>query len=734
MLDQSLLPNNISLDQFQQLLSRYDYLIDSVSSTKGVKSGQQTLLELDKFRYYGAVSKFQPAAKLPMTLDDVKVLVEWKLRHGKFRPTLMKLVSSNDGDVVERTVKEAVEGYRSNADATEALNKIAKLRGIGPATASLLLSVHDPLSVIFFSDEAFYWLCCDGQVSPIKYNAKEYREMSAAAEVLIQRLRVSAVHIEKVAYVLMKEDISGTTPIGENMTSTSDVKPAQTLHKIYCVSGAVSDLILKKYAVMAVDFLSLPDPEPIPLPERFAKIKRKLIAGNEKAVADSFYRLLSQLRKEANRIATAGSDIIPTIDYLDIHDPTKVSIFRDALRKRGVAIIRRVVPSNVALSWKEETQDYLRHNPPTKGIPAHDPQMYELFWSPGQVRARADSRLLEVQRFIMNIWHSRNEHALVSSNHPVAYADRIRIRRPGDMSLASGPHIDNGSVERWEIDGYGRAGTYAKIFQGRWEEYDPWDSSTRLAVTSDLYNSVSSCSMFRMFQGWLSLSSTPPGSGSLLACPMLQLTTAYLLLRPFFSPRFKSGPNFLHENNWNLHVAQNSVVQGAVPGCGIQELSQALHPHLRLSKSMVPIPNVEPGDYVLWHPDAVHAVDAIHAGFADASVLYAPACPLTQTNALYLARQRKAFLLGRPAPDFAESGGFHYHGGAGERDYLGRPGVQDVNDAGGEEGLRSMGLLPWDERKGATSKVQRELLRQANGILFPDRFDTCLVGRRGKRL
>lgn len=480
---------------------------------------------------------------------------------------------------------------------------------------------------------------------------------------------------------------------------------------------------------MAVD-LSLSDPDPFPLSERFAKIKRNLIAGNEKAVADSWYRLLGQLRKEADRIAAAGSDVIPSINYIDIHDIDKVAAFRDALKERGIAIIRRVVPPNVALSWKEETQEYLLHNPHTRGIPQRDPQLYEMFWSPGQVRARADSRLLEVQRFVMNIWHSDNEDALVSSNHPVAYADRIRMRKPGDASLGSGPHIDNGSVERWEPDGYGRAGTYAKIFQGRWEEYDPWDSSARLGVTTDLYNGVSSCSMFRMFQGWLSLSSIAPGSGSLNACPMFQLTTAYLLLRPFFSPRFKSGPNFLDENNWNLHVAQNSVVHGAVPGNGIQELSEAMHPHLRLDKTMVPIPRVEPGDYVLWHPDTVHAVDRIHTGTADSSVLYVPACPLTQTNALYLARQRKAFLLGHPAPDFAESGGFPR---PGERDYMGRPGVQDVNDAGGEEGLRSMGLLPWDEEKGNASAAERELLRQANGILFPDRFDS-LMGRGAKRL
>ncbi|OTB19227.1 hypothetical protein K445DRAFT_72774 [Daldinia sp. EC12] len=736
MLDHSLLPKNISLGQFRKLLGRYPSFIESISLTKGAKPDQKTLLELDRFRYHDAITTYRlEESKRSMTLDDVKTLVDWKLRHGKFRPTLMKLVSSNDDAFVESTIREAIDEYRTSLDTSKALSTVTKLKGIGPATASLLLSVHDPHSVIFFSDEAFYWLCCNGQKSPIKYNVKEYQELSTAGQELAKRLGVDAVDVEKVAYVLINEGASDATSGDAETASPSDVKPAQVdsskkpakrKSNINNISNDATDRQTEKQGVMAVD-LSLPDPDPIPLPERFAKIKRKLIAGNEKAVADSFYRLLSRLRKEAERIEAAGSDIIPSIDYLDIHDPAKVAIFRDALKERGVAIVRRVVPSNVAVSWKEETQEYLRHNPPVKGVPQHDPQLYELFWSPGQVRARADSRLLEVQRFVMRVWYSSNEEALVSSNHAVAYADRIRMRKPGDTSLAYRPHIDNGSVERWESDGYGRAGAYTKIFQGRWEEYDPWDSDTRIRVTSDLYNGAGACSMFRMFQGWLSLSSIPPGSGSLLACPMLQLTTAYLLLRPFFCPRFKSGPNFLHEDNWNLHVAQNSIIQGAVPGSGIQELSDALHPHLRLNKTMVPIPHVEPGDYVLWHPDAVHAVDAVHAGVTDSSVLYVPACPLTQTNALYLARQRKAFLLGDPAPDF-ESGGRR-----GEREYLGRPGVQDVNDAGGEEGLRSMGLLPWDEKSGYADKAEAELLRLANGILFPDRYD--MMAKRGaKRL
>ncbi|KAI1448774.1 hypothetical protein F5Y02DRAFT_281443 [Annulohypoxylon stygium] len=228
MLDKRLLPNNISLKQFKQLLSRYRPLIESISSTKAPKPGQKTLLELDHFRYHEAINLFQPEkTSSPMTLDNVKTLVDWKLRHGKFRPTLMKLVSSNDEELVKNTIQEAIEKYRESSDAPKALIAISKLKGIGPATASLLLSVYDPDNVIFFSDEAFYWLCCDGKISPIKYNAKEYQELSSAAQSLIQRLGTSAVDIERVAYVLMKDDLSQITLSDIEETPTSDAKPAQ---------------------------------------------------------------------------------------------------------------------------------------------------------------------------------------------------------------------------------------------------------------------------------------------------------------------------------------------------------------------------------------------------------------------------------------------------------------------------------------------------------------------------
>jgi len=35
----------------------------------------------------------------------------------------------------------------------------------------------------------------------------------------------------------------------------------------------------------------------------------------------------------------------------------------------------------------------------------------------------------------------------------MSYYDRLRIRKPGDSKFALGPHIDGGSLERWEDPG-----------------------------------------------------------------------------------------------------------------------------------------------------------------------------------------------------------------------------------------------------------------------------------------
>lgn len=239
--------------------------------------------------------------------------------------------------------------------------------------------------------------------------------------------------------------------------------------------------------------------------------------------------------------------------------------------------------------------------------------MYEIYWSQSQLKAKAHANLLETQRFLMGFWHSDDPSALVSTAHNMSYADRLRIRQPGDAQFALGPHVDGGSCERWEETGFGKGGVYDKVWQGKWEEFDPWESSCRLTAVTDLYEGVGQCSVFRMFQGWLSMSSTSPGEGTLKVNPLLQLSISYYLLRPFFKPVHVAepqeggvfDPRFLEADNWILENPISSALPGAAMGRAL-EPNVADHPHLNLGSTMVHVPRVNPGDYVAWHCDGQH--------------------------------------------------------------------------------------------------------------------------------
>lgn len=257
----------------------------------------------------------------------------------------------------------------------------------------------------------------------------------------------------------------------------------------------------KKEGDISDAFASLSGMQFEPLEPRFADVKARLIAGHEEAIVESWNRLLASLREEIPLITEKGPKIVPEIDFKDVDNPSPD--FVSEHRKRGVAVIRNVIPQQEVLDWKQELREYIQANPHTKAFPPENPQVYELYWSPSQIKARAHPNLIKAQRFLMEFWHSNDPNALISASHPNMYADRLRMRSPGDAKFALGPHVDGGSCERWEEGGYGRGNVYEAIWKGRWEEYDPWESSSRLPVISDIYGGIGACSMFRMFQGWL---------------------------------------------------------------------------------------------------------------------------------------------------------------------------------------------------------------------------------------
>lgn len=105
------------------------------------------------------------------------------------------------------TTKNAFEYYATNKfDVSGTLEILSKpLKGIGPAAASLLLSIHDPQNVVYFSDELYKFLCSNGKKVSLKYSFKEYKKLHESAKDFMERIQCTPIELEKVAYVLIKE-------------------------------------------------------------------------------------------------------------------------------------------------------------------------------------------------------------------------------------------------------------------------------------------------------------------------------------------------------------------------------------------------------------------------------------------------------------------------------------------------------------------------------------------------
>ncbi|TIA35138.1 hypothetical protein D6C78_06346 [Aureobasidium pullulans] len=153
---------------------------------------------------------------------ELQKLLEWKLGHGTFRPSLRKLVESNTDEAVEQCTREAFETYAKDSDQWDkVVAMLAKgLRGVGPATASLLLNTYDGENVPFFSDELLRWVMFsegkgNGWDRKIKYSTKEYQELYRRVGVLRERLAkesektITSVDVEMVAYVLGRRQTEG---------------------------------------------------------------------------------------------------------------------------------------------------------------------------------------------------------------------------------------------------------------------------------------------------------------------------------------------------------------------------------------------------------------------------------------------------------------------------------------------------------------------------------------------
>jgi hypothetical protein len=355
-------------------------------------------------------------------------------------------------------------------------------------------------------------------------------------------------------------------------------------------------------------------------------------------VATVFREVETAMRAEVDRVA-ADAEAFPVVEFSDIAAGTVRPRTIEAIRRGGCVVVKQTFVRETAEAWDAELAAYLDDNDFAStyqgpaddvfaGLASGQPQIYPVYWSKPQIRARQHEHMIAVRRFLNSFWRHESEGRIwFDPSRDTAYPDRIRRRRPGSASLGLSPHTDSGSVERWLLPAYQRV--FRHVFDGRWRDYDPWDGAYRTEV--DEYPSTVMCSAFRTFQGWTALSEMRPADGVLNVVP-IPSAMAYLLLRA------------LQDD-----VPEDDLC-GAVNG---QALPVDGKYHDVLLPALTPIPAVEPGDTVWWHGDVIHAVADGSNPDRWGNVMYIPASPHCPKNAAYARRCGQAFLKGASPGDFA---------------------------------------------------------------------------------
>jgi len=378
-----------------------------------------------------------------------------------------------------------------------------------------------------------------------------------------------------------------------------------------------------------------------PYLETIRQTKRALRAAMPD-LKERFARLTAHIESQVQAIEAeraAGVSPVPTINAADLDSLDSATL--DRVRQRGCMVVRGVFGKDRVQAWNAELADYLDRNKylekevSKRGIDKYfsslasgRPQIFGVYWSRPQMEARQSPELARVRRWLNRLWDF--EHAGKQVFNPdleCTYSDRVRQRQPGDKTLGLSPHTDGGSIERWIDPGYQQV--YRHVFGGDVRQYKAFDAAFR-TETHEI-PSPAVCRMFRTFQGWTALTAQGPGDGTLRVAPIAD-AMAWVLLR----------------------ALQDDVPEDSLCGARAgRALGVNAEFHSLILRAYGPIPKVEQGDTVWWHPDVIHGVEDEHLGSDSSNVMYIGAAPDCEKNRIFQALQKPAFEAGLSSPDFA---------------------------------------------------------------------------------
>ncbi|CAG2101048.1 unnamed protein product [Medioppia subpectinata] len=152
------------------------------------KGGPQELIKLDNWYQEHLPQKIHSRKDPHIIHEELVQIAKWKLMRGKYRPKLLDLVRINTELAVLTISKKAFRKMYHQKNLSQAINALITLKGIGPATASAVLSAAYPEQAPFMADECM--LSTPG-VEANDYTLAEYNTYSEQIKNCAEKLKQS---------------------------------------------------------------------------------------------------------------------------------------------------------------------------------------------------------------------------------------------------------------------------------------------------------------------------------------------------------------------------------------------------------------------------------------------------------------------------------------------------------------------------------------------------------------
>lgn len=130
-----------SPDRWRDALAHYDDVV--------ARQGVERLPELDRWYRDELPASIRSRPAPHVTLEELVRLTEWKMARGIWRAKNLVLVRGNAPDVVVETSTAALAAI---PHPTAPISALAKLDGVGPATASAVAAAAAPTAYPFFDE------------------------------------------------------------------------------------------------------------------------------------------------------------------------------------------------------------------------------------------------------------------------------------------------------------------------------------------------------------------------------------------------------------------------------------------------------------------------------------------------------------------------------------------------------------------------------------------------------